>query len=108
MTTKPRQKFDDLLPAKQAGIICNDTRFQDFATTRCGLPGRRFGPSSAAQYLRDCCQIESRRDLNTSVDAVRKFRSLRTEFDAQHAIKLADFRRRLHLKRTRATLQKCG
>lgn len=33
-------------------------------------------------YLRDCCRIESRRELNTNHGALQAFQRLRTEFDA--------------------------
>lgn len=82
MNAQPRQRFENLQPAQQAGIICNDARFQKFAATRCGIPDQRFTPSAAAHFLRDCCQIASRRDLNANAEAIQKFQTLRTEFDA--------------------------
>lgn len=82
MTTATRQRFDDLPHAQQAGILCNDPRFQKFAAIRCGLQGEQFSTTAAAEYLRDCCQIDSRRDLNINQVAQNKFRILRTEFDA--------------------------
>ena len=77
-----RQRFDDLPAAQQAGMLCNDTRFQTFAAIRCGFPGQQFSNSAAAQYLRDCCNIQSRRDLKTNPSAQSKFQNLRTDFDA--------------------------
>ncbi|GLQ26108.1 hypothetical protein [Sulfitobacter pacificus] len=82
MNAPGRQKFDDLNPAQQAGIICNDDRFQKFAATRSGLPGEQFNTSAAAEYLRTVCQITSRRQLNHSGEAKARFHILRTEFDA--------------------------
>lgn len=78
----PRQRFDDMPPAQQAGIICNDERFQKFAAVRCGFPDQSFSASASAQYLRDCCQISSRSELNDSEKALAKLQILRTEFDA--------------------------
>lgn len=77
-----RQQFDQMPPAQQAGIISNDSRFQKFAAIRCGLPGKQFNASAAAEFLRDCCNIISRRELNTDLNAYEKFQTLRTEFDA--------------------------
>tara|TARA_R100000544_G_C2195501_1_gene43943 strand:- start:249 stop:524 length:276 start_codon:yes stop_codon:yes gene_type:complete len=77
-----RQRLDDMPPAQQAGILCNDPRFQRFAATRCGLSGQQFSASASAQYLRDCCQIDSRRTLNICARANTRFAVLRTEFDA--------------------------
>ena len=82
MNAPTRQRFDDLPPAQQAGILCNDPRFQRFAAIRCGMPNQLFTASAAAHYLRDCCQIESRRALATSQAALTRFQTLRTEFDA--------------------------
>nr|WP_323779596.1 hypothetical protein [Amylibacter sp.] len=79
--TETRQRFDDLPCAQQAGMLCNDDQFQRFAAIRCGMPGQQFCSSAAAQYLRDCCQINSRRQLNTDRQAQRQFQALRTDFD---------------------------
>lgn len=77
-----RAPFKALPPPQQAGILCNDPRFQKFAAMRCGYPNVQFTSTSAAEYLRICCNIESRRELATSDEATTKFQSLRTEFDA--------------------------
>jgi len=82
MNRQNRQRFDDLAPAQQAGILCNDPRFQEFAATRCGMAGQQFSTSAAAQYLRDCCAIDSRAELTRNSAANTKFQTLRTEFDA--------------------------
>lgn len=82
MNTAARYSFAALSAATQAGIICNDPQFQTFAATRCGLPNHQFNVSAAAQYLRECCNINSRRDLNANTEATHKFQTLRTEFDA--------------------------
>lgn len=80
--TNTRKRFTDLPHAQQAGMLCNDTQFQKFAAIRCGLPNQQFSSTAAAQYLRDCCNIQSRRDLNTNPTAQTKFQGLRTAFDA--------------------------
>ncbi|MGB0661300.1 MAG: hypothetical protein ACPGNV_14140 [Mangrovicoccus sp.] len=82
MSATLHQRFEDLPPAQQAGIICNDDRFQQFASMRCGFPGGQFSSSAAAEYLRDCCKITTRRDLNTDPLALIRFQALCTEFDA--------------------------
>ncbi|MBL1434708.1 MAG: hypothetical protein COB08_000705 [Rhodobacteraceae bacterium] len=82
MTAPIRQPFSDLPPPQQAGILCNDPRFQKFAATRCGMNGQQFGQSAAAQYLHDACNIDSRRELTNSPKAAETFQRLRTEFDA--------------------------
>lgn len=82
MTTPNRQPFSDLPPPQQAGILCNDPRFRKFASCRCGRGGQHFGQNAAAQYIRDVCQIDSRRELANSPEAAESFQRLRTEFDA--------------------------
>ncbi|WP_226550823.1 hypothetical protein [Celeribacter naphthalenivorans] len=77
-----KQPFDTLPLPQQAGILCNDPRFQKFAVLRGGITVDPFTPEAAAEYLRDVCQIESRRDLATSKTAQTKFAALRTDFDA--------------------------
>lgn len=82
MSSSPKQRFEDMPAAQQAGILCNDPRFQDYAAMRCGMPKGTFGASAAAEYLRQVCQISSRRDLGTSAEAAARFQALRTTFDA--------------------------
>lgn len=82
MNAPIRQRFDDMNPSQQAGILCNDPRFQKFAATRCGFPADQLNASAAAEYLRQCCRIDSRRDLNSNQAAQHQFKILRTEFDA--------------------------
>lgn len=75
-------RFTDLDPAQQAGILCNDPQFQHFAATRCGAPTEQFSTAAAAQFLRECCRINSRRELASNPQARERLARLRTEFDA--------------------------
>ncbi|MBU2867841.1 hypothetical protein [Pacificibacter marinus] len=75
-------RYNQMPPAKQAGILCNDPQFQTFAAIRSGLSDTKFCASAAAQYLRDICKIDSRRELNTDAAAQSNFAALRTTFDA--------------------------
>lgn len=68
--------------AQRAGILCNDPRFQRFAAIRSGLPQGQFNASATAEYLRNCCQIESRRELDSNTEASTRFSTVLTEFDA--------------------------
>lgn len=69
---------------QQAGILCNDLRFQRFVVAQVDpdLSDHFRCASFAAEYLRRFCNIQSRRDLATNIDARARFRILRTEFDA--------------------------
>ncbi|MEX0281337.1 MAG: hypothetical protein AB3N13_09140 [Arenibacterium sp.] len=82
MTKDRKQGFADLPAPAQAGILCNDPRFQNFAAMRCGVRQGSFGQSAAAEYLRQICRIQSRRDLADNAAAAERFQALRTEFDA--------------------------
>lgn len=81
-TPKERRPFDQMPFPQQAGILCGDDRFQKFAAIRSGFPDQQFNPTAAAEYLRQCCGIESRRELKTDPTAQDKLQALRTEFDA--------------------------
>jgi len=80
--TKRHRPFSDLPPATQAGILCNDARFQAFAAQQCGLDIGRITPTAAAEYLRQTCGISSRRDRTSNRTANQKFQTVRTELDA--------------------------
>ncbi|MEX5515689.1 hypothetical protein [Pseudophaeobacter sp. 1A09344] len=82
MTDRRTPHFADMPAAQQAGILCNNPSFQKFAAVRCGFPGDAFNASGAAEYLRTCCNVSSRRDLNSDQAARDRFDRLRTEFDA--------------------------
>ena len=68
--------------ARRAAMLCNDARFQRFAAEREGFDGGQFSSEASAEFLRRWCRIDSRRDLDTSPAAARRFDTLRTEFDA--------------------------
>jgi hypothetical protein len=82
MPNQQRRPFSSLPPAQQAGILCNDERFKSFAGTRTIKSGVILSDTATAEYIRMYCKVTSRRDLNRSVDAARKFQTLCTEFDA--------------------------
>lgn len=82
MTAKPKQRFCDMPPSAQAGILSNDPRFQTFAARRCGYPGGQFTQGAAAEYIRQICKVRSRCDLLHDQPAADRFQALRTEFDA--------------------------
>lgn len=90
-------RFDDLPYAQQAGILCNDDRFRHFVGARTIKSGVSVAASGCAEYVRQICQIQSRRDLNTSSDAQTRFHALRTEFDAWNGNRIRD---RLHRTRS--------
>lgn len=69
-------------PSQRAGILSNDVTFQRFAATRSGFPEGQFCAGAAAEYIRQVCKVESRRELDRNPEAARQFARLRTTFDA--------------------------
>jgi hypothetical protein len=67
---------------QQAGILCNDPQFQEFAGLRCMGAGVQLCSSASAEYLRNVCRVTSRRDLQTDTTAAARFAALQTDFDA--------------------------
>jgi hypothetical protein len=76
------RRFDDLPNAQQAGMLCNDKQFQKFADTQTAQWGTELSPTATAEFIRNFCDVDSRRDLNANPVAATKFQTLRTEFDA--------------------------
>lgn len=74
--------LSDLPPAQQAGILCNDPRFQQFVGARLIKSGATMSASGCAEYIRRACGVASRRNLNDIEDAATAFAAIRTEFDA--------------------------
>lgn len=64
----------------QAGILCNDVAFQNYAAMRNGFKKGEFDQSKSAKHIRQICQVESRRDLATSDAAFGKFEKMHTDF----------------------------
>ena len=82
MKAPVRKRFDDMDPAQQAGILCNDPRFQEFAARYCDVTTERFNANATTEFLRVECGVKSRATLNTNPEAASRFAALRTEFDA--------------------------
>lgn len=81
--TKPdTTPFEQLAPATQAGILCGADMFQRFAAERVGLPTNQCTASAAAEYLRQFCGVNSRRELNINPESAARFATLQTEYDA--------------------------
>lgn len=67
----------------QAGILCNDTRFQNYAAMRHGFPKGSFDKSESAEHIRQVCGITSRSELTTNPVAFDRFEKLHTDFLAK-------------------------
>ncbi|WP_435988556.1 hypothetical protein [Sulfitobacter sp. SH24] len=82
MHNRLQTPFDILPLPQQAGILCNEPQFQNFAAIRCGGTTGQCLPSFSAEYLRSICRVTSRRDLADNPQAAQRSAELRTEFDA--------------------------
>ncbi len=81
---KPRRRMAELSRAQQAGILCNDARFQQFIGTVYGVswPITHDRPVIAAQFVRNYCKVDSRAKLDSEPDRGAAWDQLRTEYDA--------------------------
>lgn len=69
---KPKQRFCDLGVAQQAGILCNDPKFQQFVQVG--------NDEEAADYIRAYCEVDSRADIDTSPYAHQKWNDLMVDY----------------------------
>ena len=64
---KPKRSWDELKPSEQAGILCNDDKFNLFVDETTG------GLMSPAEFIRSEFEIVSRSELNDIPDAWNAF-----------------------------------
>lgn len=69
---KPKKHFDELTPAQQAGMLCNDPDFQDFLTVA--------DPDEAAAKVRKICDVDSRSVLTDNDEARSTWNKLVDEY----------------------------
>ncbi|QOL82794.1 hypothetical protein [Pseudooceanicola spongiae] len=79
--TARRPAFADLPAGTQAALLFKDSRFQRFAAQQCGYSVSFFTEDVTSAWLRDQCNILSRADLHSDVQALVRFNILITEFD---------------------------
>ena len=71
-TEKERKKWNELTPASQAGVLCNDPEFLEFM--------RAQTTEEAIQTLYGRCQVTSRAELSTNSRASREWASMVNDF----------------------------
>lgn len=74
-SSKPKRKFNELSLPEQAGIRCEDGRFERFLHDR--MPD---GFVTAEDAVRALCGVSSRRELSTNHAAANKWRAIEREF----------------------------
>lgn len=65
---------------QQAGILCNDVAFQNYAAARNGFAKGEFDRNKSAEHIRQICRIDSRRELATNAAALDQFQNMHTNF----------------------------
>jgi hypothetical protein len=74
--TREKKSWNDLLPSAQAAIRCEEPTFRAFVREM----HREHHSDDIAQSVRDLCEVNSRKDLNTNHQA----RVLWTQLDNQY------------------------
>lgn len=76
-----KRALDTFPPSQQAGILCGQKRFREFAADRLQLPGA-VSSAAAREFVRRECDVTSRADLDHFGNAAARWNALRTEYDA--------------------------
>ncbi len=70
-TARAKQKWDDMLPAAQAGVLCSDPEFQTWIMRRNGYGLATQNPGEGADHAKSCIysefNITSRSELGKSI-----------------------------------------
>lgn len=75
-----KRSWEELPPAQQAGIRCNEPSFRKFLTE---MQGRGDGPVSeteAAQVVRDVCCVRSRSEIRPHSPPAKLWNALESEY----------------------------
>ena len=79
---RDKRKFAELMPAQQAGILCNDPTFDKFLRTAM-FARVDFSGWKAADIVRwACCNIKSRSELVADTPAGRAWKDMESKFRA--------------------------
>jgi hypothetical protein len=73
----PKRKWEELSPAQQAGIRCEDPTFQQFAAHRAGRTS-----VDVADWVRGQCGVDSRSELNRNQDAADAWRMVEADYQS--------------------------
>lgn len=78
-SSKPRQRFDEVRPSAQAGMLCAKPAFWRFLREQYWM--RIENSDQAATAVREICGVSSRRELTPGSDAAARWHELSVEFD---------------------------
>lgn len=80
-TDEPREGGWKIGPlAQSAVLLCRETDFQKFVVERRGHSSELPSENGAAAYVKDWCEVESRKDLDTVDGARERFGALMAEY----------------------------
>lgn len=77
--TRSRTPFGEMSPVQQAGMLCNDGDFAEFVSDLSFTASERLGTREAnnpADFVREWCRIESRKQLANDEHAQAAWRGL--------------------------------
>lgn len=73
--TKPKRTFDEMPAAEQAGMMCQDARFQTYLQERHKVLGGDF-----AGFVRSWCGVDSRAEIKPNTKALHRWQFLMTDY----------------------------
>lgn len=85
--TKEKRKFSEMNAAQQAGMLCDDVRFQEWLDRWAMVPGGwHFSRDDtqeeiAAKGVRKFCGVKSRADIPNNPTALERWQTLLTRFE---------------------------
>lgn len=79
--TSIRRANGPLRPSARAALLCQDSTFQAWVSRQPGAHPDAI-EEAAAQYVRARCQVLSRAELDTDLEATRRWITLLTAFEA--------------------------
>lgn len=77
--TKP--KFAEYKPSQRAGMLCNDDNFMLFLSEQLGHEYNAFTMESAAERVREICDVVSRSQFDTDPKAEQRWNFLESAYE---------------------------
>ena len=78
---KPKKRFDEMSRAQQAGVLCADTDFCMWLQQRQPYPRDvMMHPEPEAEFVRQYCEVKSRKELDEHPYPANRWDSLVTEY----------------------------
>jgi hypothetical protein len=75
---EPHRAFDELPAATQAALLCRNPEFQEYVAE---VSFQSKDEESAAEYIREACQVQTRAALDRDAEARDRFLEVRAAFE---------------------------